>query len=96
MREDERSQPFDAEAAELIRDARIGRALVDEQPHAGRLDEAAVSLAHVEEGDAEPVRRRWRVRAGARDPGDERERGHGEEDERAQRTRSAKAREDER
>ena len=86
MREDERSQAPDAETAQLIGDARVRRALVDEQPHTGRLDEAAIALPHVQERDSEPGRRRRRFRGGACDPGDERERGHGEEDERAQRT----------
>jgi hypothetical protein len=60
--EDDRSQPPDAEAAELGGDVRLGRPFVDEDVPFRHLQEDRVSLPHVERRDPEPVRRRRRRR----------------------------------
>ena len=58
VREHERGEPPDAEAAQLARDVRLRRPLVDEHRALGHLEQDRVALADVEEGDPQPGRRR--------------------------------------
>ena len=68
MREDDHGQAPYAEAAKLRRDICLRRPLVDEHRAFGHLEQRAVSLADVEEGDPQPFRRRQGVGAASQPP----------------------------
>jgi hypothetical protein len=56
VRQHDRRQRPDSEAAKLAGDVRLGRAFVHEHRPAWHLEQRGVSLADVEKRDAEPVR----------------------------------------